>query len=135
MAALEFINLHEVLAKIEAKKKKIEDAPKVAAKMGIIAKNAIQQNCNVQSGNWRDSWKSEVNDLGNFKSELVVYSPGAFSDNGYNYGARQERLNHPGEIGWHQSIPAMTDLWNQAIHGATSSLVSGADEFSMMGGF
>lgn len=65
------------------------------------------------------------------------------SGSGYNYGARQEKLYHPIDIGFHRAWPRMVDLWNQAIHGVASRTVSSGgdfgesmgDEFSMMGGF
>ena len=136
MVEFDFLNLKQALADIETAKKKAEDAVKVARQMGIIATNAIKQNCNVKSGTWQGSWQSKVNDLGGGKAELVVFSPGAFAASGYNYGARQEALYHPGAIGWQQSEQAMKDLWNQAIHGVASSTVtSGFDQFGNMGGF
>ena len=48
---------------------------------------------------------------------------------GYNYGARQERLYHPIEIGWHKANPAMADLWNAKMKGMTTANAAGMSDF------
>lgn len=77
--SIQFTNLGEVLAGIEARKKKLDDLPKLAAQMGVLALNEIHQLTHKKTGNWDASIHSEVTDLGGFKVELWVGSKGAFS--------------------------------------------------------
>lgn len=137
MARIQFTNINEVLAGFEKKKKLLDQLPQVAKQMGQLAVNEIKPLCNVKSGTWQGSIHAEVTQQGRDRVELWVGSKGAFSGDGYNYGAKQERLYHPIEIGVHKALPAMTDHWNQAMHGQASRTVSSSniDEFGMMGGF
>lgn len=124
MAKIEFVNMAQVMAGIKKRQDKLKNIPKVARQMGILATNEIHPLCAVKTGNWRDSIHSEVSQLSSFKWELWVGSKGAFSANGYNYGAKQERLNHPIEIGWGRARGPMADLWNKIMHGVASSSIT-----------
>ena len=136
MASITLTNLGEILAGIKQRQERLNNIPKVAKQMGVLAVNEIKPLCAVKSGNWRDSIHAEVHPQGSFKVELWVGSKGAFAASGYNYGALQERTRHPIEIGFHRSIPTMTDLWQQAMHGQASRTVGGlVDEFASMAGF
>ena len=117
MSGIEFVNLGEVLAGIEARKKKLEDLPKLAAQMGVLALNEIHPLTNKKTGNWDASIHAEVSEVGAFRYELWVGSKGAFSGNGYNYGERQERLYHPIQIGCMRAEPGMKDLWFSSMSG------------------
>jgi hypothetical protein len=149
MASIEWTNMGEVMAKMKAREEKLKAVPKAARQMGVLALNEIHPLTNKKTGNWDGTIHAEVTEISSFKWGLWVGSKGAFSGAGYNYGARQERLYHPIEIGWHKAWPRMVDLWRQAIHGESSNLVTMGDsggassdfgesmgsEFGMMGGF
>jgi len=139
MAAITLTNLGEVLAGIKQRQEKLNNIPKVARQMGVLAVNEIKPLCAVKSGNWRDSIHAEVHPQGSFKVELWVGSKGAFSKNGYNYGTLQERTRHPIEIGWHRSLQGMKDLWQATMRGQASSSIAGSlaehFEFASMAGF
>ena len=160
MSSIQFVNLGEVLAGIRARTEKLEQIPKIAKQMGVLATNEIHPLTNKKTGNWDASIHAEVKELGNFKWELWVGSKGAFSGvasaitslkaegkytkevrkkvkaaqksgsgSGYNYGARQERLYHPIEIGWFKAQPRMTDLWQQKMRGLASRTVATGEHF------
>jgi hypothetical protein len=131
---IEFINKSEVLASLQKKKEKLAAMPRVASQMGFLALNEIRSNCAVKTGNWRDSWNLEVNQQGEATWELKVFSPGAFAENGFDYGELQERTRWPGAIGWHRAIPLMIDLFRTAMSGEESNLVMAPSEFSSMSG-
>jgi len=139
MPAIEFVNLGQVLAGIKKRTEKLESIPKVAAQMGVLAVNEIKPLCAVKTGNWQGTIHAEVHQLSSFQYELWVGSKGAFNAAGYNYGARQERLNHPIEIGWGRAQGPMADLWNEKMHGILSRSISGSlsesFEFESMAGF
>lgn len=124
MAKIEFVNMGQVMAGIKKRQEKLKNIPKVARQMGVLATNEIRPLCAVKTGNWRDSVHAEVKQLSSFKWELWVGSKGAFSANGYNYGAKQERLNHPIEAGWGRARVPMSDLWNKIMHGVASSSIT-----------
>ena len=128
--SIQFTNLGEVLAGIEAKKKRLDDLPKLAAQMGVLALNEIHQLTHKKTGNWDASIHSEVTDLGGFKVELWVGSKGAFSGSGYNYGKRQEDLYHPIAEGCHKAEPAMVDLWNEKMKGIVTANAAGMSDFA-----
>lgn len=130
MSGISFTNLGEVLAGIEARKKKLDDLPKIAKQMGVLALNEIHPLTHKKTSNWDNSIHAEVSEVGTYKYELWVGSKGAFSGNGYNYGKRQEDLFHPIEIGYHQAQPAMTDLWNQRMHGIVTVNAAGMSDFA-----
>jgi hypothetical protein len=130
MSSIQFVNLGEVLAGIEARKKKLENIPKLAAQMGVLATNEIHPLTHKKSTNWDSSIHAEVSDLGGYKYELWVGSRGAFSGKGYNYGARQERLYHPIEVGCHRAQPVMVDLWNEKMKGIVSVNAAGMSDFA-----
>lgn len=142
-AKIEFTNIKEVLAGIEARKKKLLDVPKAARQMGVLACDEIHPRTNKKTGNWDGTIHAEVTQLSSFKWLLWVGSKGAFNGKGYNYGKRQEDLYHPISIGYHKAWPRMVDLWNQVIHGVASRTVTSGgsfgesmtDEFSNMAGF
>jgi hypothetical protein len=92
--------------------------------MGLLATNEIHPLTQKKTGNWDNSIHAEVKQLKSFQWELWVGSKGAFSDKGYNYGAKQERLNHPIEIGWGRARGPMVDLWNKIMHGVASSSIT-----------
>jgi hypothetical protein len=79
MSSISFTNLGEVLASIEAKKKKLEDIPKLAAQMGVLALNEIHPLTNKKTGNWDSTIHAEVSEVGPHKYELWVGSKGAFT--------------------------------------------------------
>lgn len=128
--SIQFTNLGEVLAGIEAKKKRLDDLPKLAAQMGVLALNEIHQLTHKKTGNWDASIHSEVTDLGGFKVELWVGSKGVFSGDGFNYGAQQEKLFHPIEMGCHRAEPAMVDLWNEKMRGIATANAAGMSDFA-----
>lgn len=138
MSSISFTNLNEVLAGIEKRKKKLDDLPKLARQMGVMATNEIHPLTHKKSNNWDNSIHAEVKEVGAFKWELWVGSRGAFSGTGYNYGKRQEDLFHPIAIGWHKAQPAMSDLWNSRMKDLTtiSALMSDFQDFDFgsMGG-
>ena len=127
---IEFTNLGEVLAGIEARKKRLDDLPKLAKQMGVLALNEIHPLTNKKTGNWDASIHAEVSDLGEYKYELWVGSKGVFSGNGYNYGAQQEKLYHPIEMGCHKAQPAMVDLWNEKMKGIITANAAGMSDFA-----
>ena len=130
MSGIEFVNIGEVLAGIEARKKRLNDLPKLAAQMGVMALNEIHPLTHKKTGNWDSTIHAEVSEVGSYKYELWVGSKGAFSGNGYNYGARQEKLFHPIEIGYHKAQPAMVDLWNEKMKGIATANAAGMSDFS-----
>lgn len=126
MTGITWTNMREVMDGMAARQKKLEDVPKLARQMGAIAtaetKKLAPDPLHVQSGNWRKSIHAEVKEVGGCKWELWFGSRGAFSeDNGYNYGAKQERLYHPIEIGWNRAWPKMLDLWNEKMKGIVTA--------------
>lgn len=130
MTGIQFTNLGEVLAGMEKRQQRLNDIPKLAKQMGVLALNEIRPLCHVLSGTWQGSWQApKVEEIGSFKYLLTVYSSGAFTDAGYNYGARQERLFHPGDIGWHKANPAMIDLWNSKMKGMITANAAGMSDF------
>ena len=139
MAKIEFVNIGQVMAGIKKRQEKLKNIPKVARQMGVLATNEIHPLTAKKTGNWDSTIHAEVSQISSFKWELWVGSKGAFSANGYNYGARQERLNHPIEIGWGRARGPMADLWNQRMHGIASRSVadslSASFEFESMSGF
>ncbi len=141
--SITFNNSAKIIADLQAKTKNIEQVLESTAEgMGDLAVNAIKPLCKVDSGNWRRSVHKEVKKLGPMKYELWVGSRGAFSkENGYNYGAKQERLHHPIEAGYAAAQDAMKDLYQRNItqglqgKGITRSISSeSVDEMSMMAG-
>ena len=130
MTGIQFLNMGEVLAGIEARKKKLDDLPKLARQMGVMATNEIHPLTHKKSGTWDGSIHAEVKEVGTFQWELWVGSRGAFSGTGYNYGKRQEDLYHPIEIGWFKAQPAMTDLWNEKMKGIATMNAAGMSDFA-----
>lgn len=124
MAKIEFVNMGQVMAGIKKRQEKLKNIPKVARQMGLLATNEIHPLTQKKTGNWDNSIHAEVKQLKSFQWELWVGSKGAFSDKGYNYGAKQERLNHPIEIGWGRARGPMSDLWNKVMHGVASSSIT-----------
>jgi hypothetical protein len=138
MSSISFTNLSEVLGGIEKRKKKLDDLPKLARQMGVMATNEIHPLTHKKSHNWDNTIHAEVKEIGSYKWELWVGSRGAFSGTGYNYGKRQEDLFHPIAIGWHKAQPGMSDLWNSRMKEITtiSALMSDFQDFDFgsMGG-
>ena len=52
MTGIQFLNMGEVLAGIEARKKKLDDLPKLARQMGVMATNEIHPLTHKKSGTW-----------------------------------------------------------------------------------
>ena len=129
MTGIQFTNLSEVLAGMEKRQKRLDDIPKLARQMGVLATNEIHPLTHKKTGNWDSTIHAEVKEVGSFKWELWVGSRGAFAGSGYNYGARQERLYHPIEIGWHKANPAMVDLWNNKMKGMITANAAGMSDF------
>ena len=117
---IEFVNLGEVLAGIQKKVDMMENLQPTARKMAQAATNDIKKNCRVDTGNWKKSWKPFVEKKSDLVYEFGARSEGAFNG-GTNYGLIQEALNHPGEIGWHQSLPEQQDIFNKNIRGIVTA--------------
>jgi cytolysin (calcineurin-like family phosphatase) len=140
---IQFTNAAKIIASIDSRVKNIEQTLEATATgMGNLALNEIKPLCRVQSGNWRDSIHKEVKKLGSMKYELWVGSRGAFGAGGYNYGAKQERLHHPIEMGRQKAEAGMRDLFQKNITAGlggksiTQNIASSnIDEFGSMAGF
>ena len=138
-----FTNAAQIKASMDAKIKNIEATlEKTAKQMGVLATNEIHPLTAKKTGNWDNSIHAEVSQLGPMKYELWVGSKGAFSKDGYNYGARQERLNHPIEMGWGRAQAPMKDLFQRNItaglggRAITQNVIpSNVDEMASMAGF
>ena len=130
MASITWTNAAEVIASMKARQKKLEDAPKMARRMGVLALNEIHPLTHKKTNTWDNSIHAEVHEVKSFVWELWVGSKGAFNGAGYNYGKRQEDLYHPVEIGWHKAWPSMVDLWNEFFHGITTVSGSGMSDFA-----
>lgn len=122
MTGITWTNMKEVMDGMAARQKKLEDVPKTARKMGVLALNEIHPLTHKKSGNWDSSIHAEVKEVGAYKYELWVGSRGAFSGAGYNYGKRQEDLYHPVEVGFFRAWPKMVELWQNQF-----SSMSGID--------
>ena len=143
MTGIEFTNAAQVMAGLQNRVKNIEKTLEATATgMGNLAVNEIKPLCRVRTGNWRDSIHKEVKKLGSMKYELWVGSRGAFSASGSNYGAVQERLHHPIEMGRMRAEAGMRDLFQRNITAGlggksiTQNIASSnIDEFGSMAGF
>jgi hypothetical protein len=135
MASISIVNLAEVQAGVKRKLEDIQKAQQTAAtQMGIVARQAMQDNCVVKSGAWQKSVSSRVSRISDLVTEVAVGSNGA-----ERYYYLQEATRHPLAIGWHQSIPKMTDIYQNIITNglngrSVTQNISNVDEFSMMGG-
>ena len=137
VTGIQFTNLGEVLAGMEKRQQRLNDIPKLAKQMGVLATNEIHPLTHKKSTTWDSTIHAEVSQIGAHKWLLWVGSRGAFAGNppsktdngGYNYGARQERLYHPIEIGWHKANPAMADLWNAKMKGMITANAAGMSDF------
>ena len=142
MSFIELINKQVIQASLDAKGKGIQAVlEKTAKQMGVLATNEIHPLTAKRTGNWDSTIHAEVHLLSVGKVELWVGSMGAFSKDGYNYGALQEHTRHPIEIGWTKAQPAMRDLFQKNITAGlggrevSQSINSrNADEFEMMAG-
>jgi hypothetical protein len=140
---IQFTNAAQIRASLDAKIKNIEATlEKTAKQMGVLATNEIHPLTHKKTGNWDNTIHAEVSQLGPMKYELWVGSKGAFAANGYNYGARQERLNHPIEMGWDRAQAPMKDLFQRNITAGlggksiTQNVISSnVDEIASMAGF
>ncbi|MCK9569708.1 hypothetical protein M0R72_12265 [Candidatus Pacearchaeota archaeon] len=109
MSGIQLINLGEVQAGVKRRLEEITmNQAKAAKQMAIIANQNIQDNCRVESGAWQRSWSGRVEEISELKHEVIVESNGA-----ERYYYLQEALHHPGAIGWHQSIPEMTEIYKK----------------------
>ena len=122
------LNLDKIVADLEARSQSMDATlEKTAKQMGILATNEIHPLTAKKTGNWDSTIYAKVTKLGPFKYELWVGSKGAFTNgkkndipgddtpNGRNYGADQEHLNHPIEMGWNAAQAAMKDLYQRNI--------------------
>lgn len=109
MAEIILVNAGEIEAGM---KRRLEDITKnqvkAAKQMAITGNQNIQDNCRVLSGAWQRSWSGRVEEISELQHEVIVESNGA-----ERYFYLQEALNHPGAIGWHQSIPEMTEIYKK----------------------
>ena len=141
-SVIELLNERVVRSSLEGKQKRIQAVlEKTAKQMGILATNEIHPLTAKKTGNWDSTIHAEVHLLSVNKVELWVGSTGAFSKDGYNYGALQEHTRHPIEIGWTKAQPQMRDLFQKNITAGlggreVSQSISSrnADEFEMMAG-
>jgi len=137
---IKFTNASQIMAALDAKVKNIEKTlESTATGMGNLAVNEIKPLCHVRTGNWRDSVHAEVKSLGPMRYELWVGSRGDFNGSGYNYGAKQEALNHPVAMGWQAAQGEMRELYQKNITAGLQGKsitrpVSGPDEFAGMTG-
>jgi hypothetical protein len=117
---IEFVNLREVLAGVQKKVDMVKNLQPTARQMAQAATNDIKKNCRVDTGNWKKSWKPFVEKKSDLIYEFGAKSEGAFS-NGFDYGALQEALHHPGAIGWEQAQPEIQDIFNKNIRGIVTA--------------
>lgn len=111
MSSIELVNVGEIEAGL---KRRLEDITKNQAKaakqMAITANQNIQDEVppHVITGAWQRSWSGRVEEISELKHEVIVESNGA-----EQYYYIQEALHHPGAIGWHKSIPEMTEIYKR----------------------
>ena len=117
---IEFVNLGAVLAGVQKKVDMMKNLQPTARQMAQAATNDIKKNCHIVTRNWRKSWKPFVEKKSDLVYEFGAKSEGAFN-NGFNYGELQEKLHHPGAIGWHQAQPEMQDIFNKNIRGIVTA--------------
>lgn len=113
MTGIELVNLGSVIAWTQQQTGGIQEKQLKAAKqMGITAQQNIQNQTphpmHVDSGAWQRSWGHDVEDQGDNKVLLTVSSNGA-----EHYYSIQEALHHPGEIGFHKSLPEMKEIYER----------------------
>lgn len=145
-ASIQFVNFAEVMNGLKSRKEKVQPVlVKTAKQMGVVTMNEVHPLTNKKSHTWDNSIHVEVHEIETGKVELWAGSKGAFNGKGYNYGARQERLYHPIEIGWHRADSARHDIFQKNITeglggraSATRAIaesISENFEFANMGGF
>ena len=111
MTGIQLVNLGELMAGLSRTTKDIQEAQKKAAKqMGITATQNVRELCRVKTGAWQRSWNYQIADLSDFQTELTVFSNGA-----EQYFYVQEALHHPGEIGWHKSLPELDEIYKKNV--------------------
>ena len=113
MSGIQLVNLGELIAGLSRTTKDIQAAQQKAAKqMGITATQNIQGQTpdpmHVKTGAWQRSWGYQVNEISDLQTELTVSSNGA-----EKYYYTQEAIHHPGEIGWHKSLPEMEAIYKK----------------------
>jgi len=111
-------NITEFRAELERRKEKLNEAVQLTGRQcAILGKNNVIKEVppHIRTGNWRDSWDGKSEETGPAQAHVEIWSPGAFAENGFNYGALQEALNHPGEIGVHISEPEFKERWQANI--------------------
>lgn len=113
MTGIELVNLGSVIAWTQQQTGGIQEKQLKAAKqMGITAQQNIQGQTpdpmHVKSGAWQRSWGYQVNEISDLQTELTVSSNGA-----EQYYFVQEALHHPGEIGWHKSLPELEEIYKK----------------------
>jgi hypothetical protein len=115
LSGIELVNLGSVIAWTLKQTGDIQEKQlKAAEQMGITARQNIQDQTphpmHVQTGAWQRSWDYEVEDQGDNKVLLTVSSNGAEP-----YFYIQEAINHPGEIGWHKSLPDLKAIYERNL--------------------
>lgn len=109
MSSIDLVNLEEVQGGLKRRLEEVtENQAKAAKQMAITANQNIQGNCKVKTGAWQRSWSGRVEEISELKHEVIVESNGA-----EQYYYIQEAINHPGAIGWHQSLPEMTEIYKR----------------------
>jgi len=111
MSSIQLINLGEVQDGLKRRLEEItKNQAKAAKQMAITANQNIQDAVppHVITGAWQRSWSGRVEEISELKHEVIVESNGE-----EKYFYVQEAINHPGAIGWHQSIPEMTAIYKQ----------------------
>ena len=140
-SVIELLNERVIRASLEGKQKRVQAVlEKTAKQMGVLATNEIHPLTAKKTGNWDSTIHAEVHPINPGKVELWVGSMGAFSADGYNYGALQEHTRHPIERGWFAAEPNMRDLWQKNItaglgeRSISQSVTPIEGEFEMMAG-
>lgn len=111
MSSIQLINEGEIEAGIKMRLEEItKNQAKAAKQMAITANQNIQNAIppHVITGAWQRSWSWRVEEISELKHEVIVESNGA-----EQYYYIQEAINHPGAIGWHQSLPEMTEIYKK----------------------
>ena len=107
-------NVSEIIAKMEARKAKLDGAIQQAAmQMGVECKNISLPLTRVDTGNWRDSIQPEVEQQGPGVWELTFGSPGAFTKDNVDYGAIREYLDGTIATSWFLAQPYFQSRWQQ----------------------
>jgi hypothetical protein len=117
------VNVDALIAAIDRSKERVAEAALAAAiDMAEVGVNNVRDQVppHIVTGQWINSMFGIAKSEGEGKAKVIIGSPGAFSSNGFDYGELQEAINHPIEIGVHQSLPEWEDIWHRYISEALS---------------